>query len=239
MTNGWVDEYKRLLSGLAVTEAGNRRVFFEQQVSAARQDLARSEDAFRQMQGRTGVIQIDGQARAMIESAALLRAQAAAKQVEIRAMREFAAEENPELERARQELAGLEGQLAVLGGGKTEADLVAPKGPEPDAALAYERALREVKYSEAMVEFLTRQYEAARVDEARQGAVAQVIDAAIVPDAPSSFRWWWIGLGGLALAFPVAVIAALAAEAPAVMRRWFAQRAMGEQDSHTVLEAVR
>ena len=138
----------------------------------------------------------------------MLRAQVAAKQVEIRAMREFATSENPDLARAEQELTGMESQLAAMDVDSDHAtgDLVSPKGKITQAGLDYARALREVKYREAMYELLTRQYEVARVDEARQGSLVQVVDPAIVPDRPSSHYRLWIFLAGMVFALPLALV---------------------------------
>jgi hypothetical protein len=125
-----VEEYQRFSATLAVGDASRRRLFFERQVADARENLARAEEEMKQTEQRTGVIELDGQAHAMIASAAMLRAQVAAKQVEIQAMRQFAADGNPDLERAQQELSGLEGQLAAMDVAKdrSSGDLVAPTG---------------------------------------------------------------------------------------------------------------
>jgi uncharacterized protein involved in exopolysaccharide biosynthesis len=221
LATGWVDEYRRLTASLAVTEASQRRLFFERELNGARDELARAEDNMKDTQQRTGVLDLDGQARAMIASAAMLRAQVAAKEVEIRAMREFAAGENPDLERAQQELTGMERQLAAMdvNGNRATGDLIAPKGKITQAGLDYARALREVKYREAMYELLTRQYEVARVDEARQGSLVQVVDPAVVPDRPGSHYRLWILIGGLVLAFPLALVTALIREVIAAVRR--------------------
>jgi uncharacterized protein involved in exopolysaccharide biosynthesis len=151
----------------------------------------------------------------MIASAAVLRGQLAAKQVEIRAMREFAADQNPDLVRAQQELAGMEGQLAAMDAAsdRSTGDLIAPKGTVTQAGLDYTRALREVKYRETIQDLLTRQYEGARVDEARQGAQVQIVDPAVVPDRPSSHFGLWILFGAILGALPLALLAARAAEA--------------------------
>jgi uncharacterized protein involved in exopolysaccharide biosynthesis len=207
---GWINEYRRLTATLAVTEASQRRLFFEREVNGARGELTRAEDNMKDTQQRTGVLEFDNQARSLIASAAMLRAQAAAKEVEIRAMREFATSENPDLERAEQELTGMEGQIAAmdLNSDRVTGDLIAPKGKITQAGLDYARALREVKYSEAMYELLTRQYEVARVDEARQGSLVQVVDPAVVPDRPGSHYRLWILAGGIVLAFPLALLTA-------------------------------
>jgi len=222
LANGWVEEYRRFSATLAVTEASQRRLFFERQLSAARVALAGAEEDMKQTEQRTGVIEIEGQARAMIATASLLRAQYAAKQVEIQAMREFAADQNPDLVRAQQELKSLEGQLVNVDveNDRPKGDLVAPKGKITQASLDYGRALREVKYREMVLELLTRQYEGARVDEARQGAQVQVVDPATVPDRPSSLYKLLIFLGALFGALPLALLASIVVEVAAILHRY-------------------
>jgi uncharacterized protein involved in exopolysaccharide biosynthesis len=219
MANGWVEEYRRLTATLAVDEASGRRLFFEQQVADARENLARAEEEMKQTEQRTGMIEMDGQTHAMIAAAAILRAQVAAKQVEIQAMRQFAADENPDLERARQELSSLEAQLAAMdvAHNRRSGDLVAPQGTVGQAGLEYARALREVKYRETVLSLLMRLQEEARVDEARQGSQAQVVDAAAVPERPVSLFRIWIVLGALLVSLPLALALALATEAVEVL----------------------
>ncbi len=207
LANGWVEEYRKLAASLAMTEAAQRRLFFEREVNKEHEALTRAEDNLKDTEQRTGVLELDGQSRALIASAAMLRAQVAAKQVEIRAMQEFATSENPDMARAEQELTGMESQLAAMdvNSDHVTGDLIAPKGKVTQAGLDYARALREVKFHEAMYELLTRQYEVARVDEARQGSTVQVVDPAIVPDRPSSRYRLWIFLAGLVFALPLAL----------------------------------
>ena len=221
LANGWLEEYKRLTATLAIDEASQRRLFFEQQLNAARDDLTHAEEDLKQTEQRTGVIEIEGQARAMIESAATLRAQLAAKQVEIQAMRQFAADGNPDLQRAEQESSSLSAQLAAMDVEREhrEGDLVDPKGSMTQNGLDYARAVREVKYRETIYQLLTRQYEVARVDEARQGALVQVVDAAAVPDRPSSHYRLFIFLGGLLGAIPFSFLFALITEVYMIVQR--------------------
>jgi uncharacterized protein involved in exopolysaccharide biosynthesis len=162
----------------------------------------------------------------MIGSAAVLRGQLAAKQVEIRAMREFAADQNPDLVRNEQELAEMEGQLAAMDAAsdRSTGDLIAPKGTVTQAGLDYTRALREVKYRETIQDLLTRQYEGARVDEARQGALIQIVDPAVAPDRPDSRFKMWIVLAALFLCLPVALLIALGTEVVAILRGYHRRR---------------
>jgi uncharacterized protein involved in exopolysaccharide biosynthesis len=103
LANGWVDEFRKLSATLAITEAARRRLFFDQQVQQAKEKLTEAEEAMAKTQQATGVLQIDSQARALIESAAILRAQVVAKQVQIESIRSFATDDNPSLVLAKQE----------------------------------------------------------------------------------------------------------------------------------------
>jgi tyrosine-protein kinase Etk/Wzc len=213
MANGYVDEFRRFSATLAVTEASQRRLFFEQQLSQAKDNLSNAEQELKKTEQKTGLIQLDAQGRALIEAVAQLRAQIAAKQVQIRAMESFATGENPQLETARQELAGLEAEESKMGAtGGADAPLV-PKGVMQESGLEYVRRIRDVKYYETIFDLIARQYEAAKVDEAKQGAIAQVVDLAIVPDHRSSPKRTLIVLGAVILGVIFGIVWAFGDEA--------------------------
>jgi tyrosine-protein kinase Etk/Wzc len=186
IANAYVDEYRKLSANLAIGEAAQRRLFFEQQLLEARGNLTTAEEAMKQTQQSTGVLQIDSQAKALIESAAALRGQVVAKEVQISAMRSFATDDNPELMIAKQQLAALKSQLSKLAGSEQDPNaFVVPKGKVPEAGMEYIRKLRDLKYYETVYELLAKQFELAKLDEARQGAVVQVADFAVPPDKKS------------------------------------------------------
>ncbi|MGA2348864.1 MAG: GNVR domain-containing protein [Terracidiphilus sp.] len=202
LANGYVDEFRKFSASLALTEASQRRLFFEKQLLDARGSLTEAEEALKNTQQTTGMLEPAGASRALLESAVAVRAQIAAKQVELRSMRTFATDENPRLIQVKQEIAALESQLAELTGTKSDAadDLIVPKGNIPEAGAEYLRRLRDVKYNETVVALLARQLEIARLDEARQGAVIQVVDAAVTPDKRSSPKRFVILLASLVFA---------------------------------------
>jgi tyrosine-protein kinase Etk/Wzc len=122
----------------------------------------------------------------MIESAASIQGQIAAKEVQLQGMSSFATENNPDVVMLKRQLDELRSQLARLTGNTgTGSDLFVPKGKVPEAALDYVRKLREVKYRETIFQALATQYQLAKLDEAKQGAVFQVIDVAVPPDKRS------------------------------------------------------
>lgn len=202
LANGYVDQYRNLSAHLAITEAGQRRVFFEQQLQEANQNLANAEEALKATEQKTGLIQLDSQARALIESAAALRAQITAKEVQIQGMQTYATGENAQLVQAEQELVGLRAQQAKLGGSSDNPDgIIVPKGQMTEAGMEYVRRLRDVKYYETIFEVLARQFELAKLDEAKEGALIQVVDPAIPPDRKSAPRRALIVIGAAFLGF--------------------------------------
>ena len=213
MANGYVEEFKKLSANLAVTEASQRRLFFEQQLVQAKDNLAKAEEDLKKTGQKTGLIQLDSQTRATIELVAELRGQIAAKEVQISAMRSFATGENPELQMAEQQLAGLRSQAERMGAASEGAsNALIPKGGMQEAGVEYIRKLRDVKYFETIFDLLARQYEIAKVDEARQGATVQVVDSAIVPDRRSSPKRTLIVLGAAVFGLFLGVVWAFARE---------------------------
>ena len=211
LANGYVDQYRRLSEHMAITEASQRRLFFEEQMEQAKDKLANAEEDLKRTEQTTGLIQLDSQARALIESAVSIRAQIAAKEVQIEGMQTYATDENAQLLQAQQELDGLRTQLAKLGGseGESATSVIVPRGKVPQAGLEYVRKLRDVKYYETIFDILARQFEIAKLDEAKQGSLVQVVDAAVPPDKRSSPRRFLITIVGLIAGLFLGIFAAL------------------------------
>ena len=201
LANGYVDQFRNLSEHLAISEASQRRLFFEQQLEQAKDNLANAEEALKATEQKTGLIQLDSQARALIASAASLRAQIAAREVQIQGMQTYATGENAQLVQAQQELDSMRAQLAKLGGSEDSGSggLIVPKGRVPEAGLEYVRKLRDVKYSETIFDILARQFEIAKLDEAKEGALIQVVDPAIPPDKKSFPKRGLIVIGATAV----------------------------------------
>ena len=187
MANAFVEELKSLAGGLAITEAGQRRMFFDEQLRHTKESLARAEEEIRDFQQRTGVFQIDAQARAIIDGIARLRAGIAVKEVEARVLRSFATAQNPDLQRVEEEIRALRAELEKIETSKGEGfDPIMPSGRVPAMGTEYLRKLRQLKYNETLYELLSKQYELAKLDEASDAVVIQVIDRAVPPERKSS-----------------------------------------------------
>ena len=187
LANGYVDQLRELSEYLAVSEAGQRRLFFQKQLDQARNQLSDAEESFKDTEQASGVIAVDSQTRALVESVASLRAKIAAQEVQLQGIQTYETNANPELLHAQRQLESLQSQLNKLGGGDNQGgDLILPKAKLPTASLQYLRKLRDVKYYETIYDIVARQFELAKLDEAKQGALIQVVDPATPPDRRSS-----------------------------------------------------
>lgn len=186
MANAYYEVLKSLMTRVAVTEAQQRRQFFEGQFLKAKDELADAEVKLKETQERTGLVELESQAQATIGAVARLRAEIAQREVQLSAMRTFATPQNSDYRRVVAELNGLRAELKKLdkGGEGGELGLVSA-GNLPEQGLEYVRALREVKYQEAVFEIMARQFELAKVDEAKDGGNIQQLDAAVVPERKS------------------------------------------------------
>jgi uncharacterized protein involved in exopolysaccharide biosynthesis len=211
LANGYVDQFRNLSQHLAITEASQRRLFFEQELEQAKNNLANAEEALKQTEQTTGLIELSSQAKALIESAASLRAQITAREVQIQGMQTYATGENAQLVQAQRELESLREQLAKLGGSEdsTGGELIVSKGRVPEAGMEYIRRLRDVKYNETIFDILARQFELAKLDEAKQGALIQVVDAAIPPDKRSFPKRALIVIVAMTLGFLLGIVTVL------------------------------
>jgi uncharacterized protein involved in exopolysaccharide biosynthesis len=187
IANAYIEELQNLSQTLAVTEASQRRLFFEKQLAQTRSDLTSAEIAFQKVQEKTGLLKLDGQSQAIIESVASLRAEIASKEVQLETMRTFSTSTNPDLIRAGSQLSALREQLSKLerGAAATQGSVFVPTGRIPQVGLEYVRTLRDLKYQEALFELMAKQFEIAKIDEARDMGIIQVLDAAIPPDKKS------------------------------------------------------
>jgi uncharacterized protein involved in exopolysaccharide biosynthesis len=212
LANAYVSALHKLNTSLALGEAAQRRLFFEQQIDAAKKALVAAETALTQTQKRTGVLHISGQVEASIRSIAQVRAEIASREIMLERLRAGATESNPEVVRHQLELKALRSQLAQLQASTEQksGDPVIGSARIPDASLDYIRALREVKYQESLFEYLARQFEAAKLDEIKQAPVIQVVDPATTPDKRSGPPRLLIGFFGTFFSFAAAAVFAVA-----------------------------
>ena len=170
VANAYVQELRTLLGKLAVTEAQQRRAFFEKQLQQTKDKMIAAEQALQ----ATGISSnaLKSSPAAAVAGVAALKAQVTAQEVKVGAMRGYLADTAPDFKQAMNELATLRAQLS-----KQEKD-----DPTTPGQGDYVAKYRDFKYHETLFELFAKQYELAKVDEAREGAVIQVLDEAQPPE---------------------------------------------------------
>lgn len=182
IANAYVDELTRLTRSLAVTDAAQRRLFFERQLELAKNNLAAAEMKLTGNLETTGVISVDSNSRAIIETIARLRAQISAKEIQLNSMSAFVTSNNQDYKRVQEELSSARAELSRLENGKPGRDEQVNTANSKQPGLENVRTLRDVKYYQMLYELLAKQYEVARLEEAKDTSIIQVLDPAIMPE---------------------------------------------------------
>ncbi len=187
IANAYTGQLRILTKTLALTEASHRRMFYEEQLKHAREDLLGAEVAFQQVQQKRGMVQLDAQAKATIGLLAGLHAQVSAKQVELQALRSYSTEHNPDVQLTESQLSSLEQEVSSLEQrGHPAGSLDLGLQDVAGAGMEFLRAEHELQYRQILFDLLLKQFDVARLDEAKDAAVVQVVEPAIAPDRRSA-----------------------------------------------------
>jgi len=183
LANEYVKELIHLTRTLALTEASQRRMFYEQELEKAKDNVVNSEVALKDTLDSSGVINVDAESRSIVETSARLKARISAKEVELSSMKAFVTTSHPEFLKANEELSSLKSELGKLENGRQRsADFALQAVGKPSSGFNNIKLLRDLKYYQMLYELLAKQYEIARLDEAKDPAVIQVLDAAVEPE---------------------------------------------------------
>jgi uncharacterized protein involved in exopolysaccharide biosynthesis len=228
LTNAYVGELIKLTEVLAVTEASQRRMFYEQQLQQARDNLTKAESSLKERLDSRGVISVDAESQAVMATMGRLRAGISAKEIQLNSIRAFMTPNHQEYKRAEEELASMRAEMARLEGGP-DSQGSAASGAASNNRSGFEsiKLLRDVKYYQMLYELLAKQYEVARLDEAKTPSVIQVLDPAEEPERRSGPSRVLIVVMSSAAALFLTACAVMAAEwrrrvlaTPAGALRW-------------------
>lgn len=188
LANNHVDELRRMVTVLVVTEAQQRRMFFEQQLVRGKERLTKAQELLQASGFSQGALQTEPKAAA--DSYARLKAQVTAAEVRLQTMRSYLNENAIEFQNQQAALVALRGQLTG-----------AEQAASPQSNSDYIGKYREFKYEEALFELFARQFEMARLDESREGGLIQVVDVAQRPEWKSKPKRGLIAITATAAAF--------------------------------------
>ncbi len=201
IANTYVDELHALNSRLVIGEAAVRRNFFASQMELEKDRLTDAEIALKETEEKTGAVSPAGQTGVVISQVAQLQSQIISREVQLDALHTSSTDQNPDVIRLNGELAGLKDQLRGLQSlrkGHEPGDISLSSRTLPEAQLAYLRKQRDVQYHTLIFDLIARQFEAARLDEAKASPLIQMLDPALVPDRKSGpYRALWTLVGGI------------------------------------------
>lgn len=206
MANRYVDELRRMTDTIAVSEAQQRRKFFELQLRQTQDKLVQAQQALQASGFTEGALKAEPKSAG--DAYARLRAEQTAAEVRLQTLRGSLSDNAPEVQQQQGTVLALRSQVAKLA---TPAG--AASGPD------YVGKYREFKYQETLFDLFARQYELARVDESREGGLIQVVDAATPPEWKSKPKRLFIAIGATFASFVMLVFAVL------IRRSWRAAAA--------------
>jgi uncharacterized protein involved in exopolysaccharide biosynthesis len=188
MANHCIELLDQFVAQYGTGEAGRQRTFLTRQLARSRVDLDTAEQALRRFQEQNRAIVLQEQTKGAIEAAARLKGEIMAAEVQLQVMRNFATDANPEVVAIRRRIDEMNRQLGqmqygsanvVQPGGRDRGDFTVPFVKVPEVGLELVRLTRDVKIQEVLVTLLTQQLEQARIAEARDTPVVQVLDQAV------------------------------------------------------------
>ena len=228
LANYHVEQLDRLVARYITREAGNQRTFLTEQLALAKVQLDDTERALRRFQESNRAIVLQDQTRGAIEAAARLKGEIMASEVQLQVMKSFVTDANPEAVALRRRIDEMKRQLSVMQYGDNarqsadaseRRDFAVPFSRVPSVGLELARLTRDVKVQETMVMLLTQQVEQARLTEAKDVPLVQVLDRAVPPEQPVRPSWPFNLAVAAVGSLVVSVFAALLLDWAATMKR--------------------
>ena len=200
----YIDQLNHVVIALDTSAAHRERVFLENRLKEVEQDLESAEKDFSQFASKNAALDVKEQGRAMIGAAGELEGELIAAQTELQGLREIYTNNNVRVRSLEARISEYRRQLQKMGGqpGNTDNDasvvpgagqsggeqnqgLVPTMRQLPILGVTWSDLYRRTKVEETVFETLTKQYEVARVNEAREIPSIKVLDAAAVPEKKS------------------------------------------------------
>jgi capsule polysaccharide export protein KpsE/RkpR len=204
----YVDELNQIMNNLGTSSAKRERLFLEQRLKDIKTELDSSTLALSQFSSHNATIDIQKQAEATLESADRLQAQLIAAESELSGIKTGYTENSPEVRAAQARISELQQQLNSISGAGQNADSTSLTGNQvapsirklPLLGAVYADLYRKVTIEEALYETLSKQYELARVEEAKEIPPVRVLGSPTYPEKKSAPRRSIIVVLGAALA---------------------------------------
>lgn len=215
MCQAYVEELNELLAKVNTSAAHRERVFVEGRLNEIGKDLSTAEKEFSEFASQNNAIDVPQQAKAIVEGAARLEAQLMVAESQLQGLEQIYTPQNIRVRQLGAQVAELRRQQDKLSGKGVDLETGGALGSDqsypsmrqlPLLGVKYLDLYRKNKVNEAVFELLTKQYEVAKIQEAKDVPSVQILDAVEVPQKKSFPHRFWIMLGGMCLAFVMGVV---------------------------------
>jgi capsule polysaccharide export protein KpsE/RkpR len=219
MAQAYVDELDHLVALVSTSAARRERIFLEQRLRQVKHDLDEASGQFAQYASKNTVIDVDSQAKAMVDSAAALQGQLIAAQSELEGLQQIYTSNNVRVRALQARVGELRSQLQKMGGSNSSLDSTTPNSSPSQSDQLYPSIrklpllgvrwldlFRETKIQETVYELLTERYEVAKIEEAKEIPTVKVLDSPNWPERKSSPPRMLIVLLGMLLSFTGGVV---------------------------------
>jgi uncharacterized protein involved in exopolysaccharide biosynthesis len=202
MAQAYLDELNKILNQTSTSTARQERIFIEHRLNAVQNDLERAQLELSEFSSRNSTVDIKEQTRAMVDTGARVEAEMLVEQSGLQSLRQIYGDNNVRVKETEARIASLQRDLVKMTGSSAplqgaissgtdssdsgdKGELYPPLRQLPRLAVPYADLYRRVKVQETVFELLTQQYEMARIQEAKDTPVVNVIDVPGIPEKKS------------------------------------------------------
>ena len=200
IAHAYVDELDRLVAQLSTSSARRERIFLEERLKAVKQDLDAATKQLGQFSSTSSTLDPKEQGKAMVEGAAEVEGELVAAESQLSGLQQIYTDNNVRVRSLKARIQELKAQLQKLQGSPTLEGQDANAYPSlrqlPLLAVTYSDLYRRTQIEETVYQVLTKQYELAKVQEAKEIPTVRVLDEAQVPErriSPKRTQWVLIG----------------------------------------------
>ncbi len=202
LAQAYLDELNKILNQTSTSTARQERIFIEHRLNGVQNDLERAQLELSEFSSKNSTVDIKEQTRAMVDTGARVEAELLVEQSGLQSLRQIYGDNNMRVRETEARIASLQRDLVKMTGSSAplpgivsdgtgssdsgdKGELYPPLRQLPRLAVPYADLYRRVKVQEAIFELLTQQYEMARIQEAKDTPVVNVIDAPGIPEKKS------------------------------------------------------
>lgn len=195
LARSYIEEMNRVAADLNTSAAHREREFLEERLKSAKQDLDQASLELSEFSSKHAMMDVQQQGRSMMDAAAKLQGELIGAESELKGLEQIYSEDNIRVRSLKARIGELQAQLKKMLGNYTTPATVADSAGTgdypsirtlPALGYQYQDLYRRAKTQESIYDFLTQQYELARVEEAKELPVVRTMDTPNIPEKKNS-----------------------------------------------------